>query len=294
MNDRLAALRLFVRVARTGSFSRAAREAGLSQPSVSRIIAGLEREIGAALLTRTTRAVVLTDAGADYLARVDAILADLDAADHAARGTGELRGTLRIGVASSYAVREVVPRLPDFVAPHPELKVELLVDDFRQDMLGEGVDMVLRFGNLDDSTATARRIGTNWRVLVASPDYLARAGTPQVPADLARHTLLMAPSGRSPAGWAFTKDGRRVSIRAEGRFGATANEAAIALAREGLGILSTGHVACREELVEGRLVQLLADWEMETVGIYAVFPAGRAAKPAARAFAEYLASDPER
>src|ERR1700749_3806885 len=115
MSDRLHALRLFVRVARTGSFSRAGRELGLSQPSASRIVAALEREVGAALLTRTTRALTLTEAGADYLARVEPILAALEEADHAARGTGELRGTLRIGISSSFATREVIPRLGAFL-----------------------------------------------------------------------------------------------------------------------------------------------------------------------------------
>ncbi|NVH05530.1 LysR family transcriptional regulator, partial [Escherichia coli] len=119
MSDRLHALRLFVRVARAGSFSVAGRALQLSQPSVSRIIAGLEAEVGAALLTRTTRAVTLTEAGADYIARIEPILAALEEADHAARGTGELRGMLRVGVAASFAVREIIPRLPAFMAMHP-------------------------------------------------------------------------------------------------------------------------------------------------------------------------------
>src|SRR5579859_4026705 len=109
MNDRFFALRLFARVARTGSFSAAGRELGLSQPSASRIVAALEQQIGAALLTRSTRAVTLTEAGADYLARIEPILVALEEADHAVRGTGELRGSLRIATAPSFAVREIIP-----------------------------------------------------------------------------------------------------------------------------------------------------------------------------------------
>src|SRR6266700_3443959 len=112
MNNRLSALRVFRRTARTGSFSRAGRELGLSQSSVSRIVAELERSIGAILLVRTTRAVSLTDVGADYLSKVEPILDALDEADHAARGTGALRGTLRIALSSSFGLREIVPRLP--------------------------------------------------------------------------------------------------------------------------------------------------------------------------------------
>ena len=133
MSGSLIALRLFVRVARLGSFSRAGLELGLPQPSVSRIIRGLEREVGAALLTRTTRAVVLTEAGSEYLARVEPILDALEEANHVVRGTGELRGELRIGLASSFAVREIIPRLPNFMGRHPALRVNLILDDQRQD-----------------------------------------------------------------------------------------------------------------------------------------------------------------
>jgi DNA-binding transcriptional LysR family regulator len=129
MADRLAALKLFSRVARTGTFSRAGRERGLSQPSVSRIIASLEYEVGAALFVRTTRALRLTEAGADYLQRIEPILLELEEADHAVRGTGELRGSLRIGLSPSFAIREVIPRLPEFMAQHPALKIDLSMHD---------------------------------------------------------------------------------------------------------------------------------------------------------------------
>src|SRR2546429_866687 len=128
MSDLLAPLRLFVRVARAGSFSRAGRELGLSQPSASRIIAALEREVGAALFTRSTRALALTEAGAEYLARVEPALAALEEADHAARGTGELRGVVRVAASSSFSVREVIPRLPAFLDKHPKLRVVLLMN----------------------------------------------------------------------------------------------------------------------------------------------------------------------
>src|ERR1700761_6972740 len=121
MNDRFLSLQPFGRVARTGSFSIAGRELGLSQPTASRIVAALEKQVGAALFTRTTRAVTLTEAGADYLARVEAILAALDEADHAARGTGELRGLLRIALSTSFAVRTVIPRIAGFSDRHPNL-----------------------------------------------------------------------------------------------------------------------------------------------------------------------------
>ena len=125
MNDQLSALKLFARAARVGNFSSAGRELGLSQPSASRLIAALEEEVGATLFSRSTRAVTLTEAGATYLMRVDAILAALDDADHEARGTGEVRGSLRVGTSSSFVLREIIPRLPAFMKQHPALKIEL-------------------------------------------------------------------------------------------------------------------------------------------------------------------------
>src|SRR3984885_3070918 len=134
MSDRLFALRLFARVARKGSFSAAGRELNIPQSTASRTIATLEREIGVALFVRTTRAVTLTDAGLDFLARIESVLAELDEAEHAARGTGELRGMLRIGLATTFAVREVIPRLSDFLSRHPALRIDLMMGDEREDL----------------------------------------------------------------------------------------------------------------------------------------------------------------
>ena len=129
MNDRLLALKLFVRLARTGSFSQAGKDLKLSQPSASRLIAAFEREVGAKLFVRSTRAVALTHAGADYLARIEPALAEIEEAGQALRGKGALRGSLRIGVSASAAIREVVPRLPAFLAKHPELRIDLAVPE---------------------------------------------------------------------------------------------------------------------------------------------------------------------
>ena len=169
MSDRLSALRLFVRVARAGNFSRAAREVGLSQPTASRIIATLEKEVGALLFTRSTRALALTEAGAEYLGRVEPALAELEEADHAARGTGELRGIIRVAASSSFTVHVVIPRLDDFLRHHPKLRLVLLINDQRQALISEGVDVAFRFGPLADSTLVGafgrvhgRMIGRSW------------------------------------------------------------------------------------------------------------------------------------
>jgi DNA-binding transcriptional LysR family regulator len=290
MNDRFFSLLLFVRVARTGSFSAAGRELGLSQPTASRIVAALERKVGAALLTRTTRAVTLTEAGADYLARAEAILTALDEADHAARGTGELRGILRVATSSALATRSVLPRLSRFTDAHPGLRVEFTLNDQRQDLVGESVDVAVRVGPLADSTAVARRIGVVHRVLVASPAYLEKAGTPRAPSDLPNHAVIIGPAGQSSEGWTFRRDGKATSVRVEGRFMLNGADGATAAAVAGLGILSTGHLSCLAELDSGALVRVLPDWEMGSADINVILPAGRAAKPSARAFADFVSA----
>lgn len=289
MTDKLGALYLLGRVARTGSFGAAGREVGLSQPSVSRIIAMLEREVGVALLARSTRAVTLTEAGAQYLARVEPVLAVLEEAEHEVRGNGELRGVLRVGATITFAMRELIPRLPGFMHRHPALRIDLVLADRRQDLINEAVDVALRFGVLEDSGMMARKLGTSPRMLVASPAYLERTGTPKRPADLSAHALILGPSGMRPDGWAFRSQGKSVSIRLDGALNISVNEAAITAAVAGLGIASTSTWGCSQELQRGDLVRVLADWEMGTVDVHAVLPAGRASKPASRAFVDYLA-----
>ena len=288
MRDRLAALQLFVRVARTGSFSRAGRELGYSQPSASRVIAELEREVGAALLARTTRTVTLTEAGADYLTRIEPILDALEEANQGLRGGGELRGQLRVGLPASIAIRELIPRLPPFMARHPSLRLELLLEDRRQDLVRDGIDVAIRLGELSDSTATARVIGVNQRVLAASPAYLERAGRPARPAALVDHALIVGPPGAQSGAWTFERHGERETVRAKGQLSVNVNEAATAAAVAGLGIVSTGVWGCRAELAAGTLVRVLPEWRLGAVEVHAVFPTGRAAKPSARAFVDHL------
>ena len=291
MNDKLSTLRLFVRVAHTSSFTKAGRELGLSQPSASRRISELEEDVGAALFIRSTRAVTLTEAGSDYLARVEAILSALNEADQAARGTTELRGHLRVALSTSFGVREVIPRIGRFMSAHPALHVDLRMADDRQDLIVEGVDVAFRFGTLKDSNATATMLGRCPRILVASPDYLARAGMPLQPEDLADHSFIMGPPGAGVRGWTFEKGGRRLTARGAGRLTISLNEGTTTAAVAGLGILATGLWGCRVELSDGRLIPLLQDWTVEPMEMHAVYPAGRAAQPAARALAAYLATE---
>lgn len=287
MSDRLDALRLFMRVARLGSFSAAGREVGVPQSTVSRTIATLEREIGASLLVRTTRAVTVTDAGADFLVRIEPILADLDKAEHAARHSDELRGTLRVGIGTSLAARMVIPHLKPFLDRHPALHVDLLLDDEKQDLVKEGVDVAFRFGALADSVATTRKLVTWPRALAAAPSYLETAPPLNVPTDLAAHAIIVGPQGVGD--WTFRKGGTTASVRLEGRLRIAVLQGAYLAAVEGMGIVLATLPAIRRELESGALVHILPEWDLGCVDIHAVFTNGRAAKPSARALVAYFA-----
>jgi DNA-binding transcriptional LysR family regulator len=287
MSDHLFALRLFARVARCGSFSAAGRELGIPQSTASRTIAELERRIGSVLLVRNTRAVTPTDAGADFLSRIEPLLAELEDAEQAARGTGELRGVLRVSLGSSLAVREVIPRLPAFLDRHPQLQVDMLLVDHRQDLVTEGIDVALRFGELPDSTATVRHVRAWPRVLAASPDYLKNAGEPRTPADLSAHSIILGPVSTT-ANWSFRKGGTTTSVRVEARVRIGGNEGAIAAAVAGIGIVMTSSGSLRREFGEGALVRVLDDWDLGTMELSALFAAGRTTKRAARVFTDFL------
>src|SRR5216684_2041997 len=160
MSDRWQELTVFVRAAESESFSRAARELGLSQPSVSRIMSELEARLGVKLLLRTTRRITVTDAGALFLDRAREILAEIEDAEDAARGLDSLRGVIRLVIPVLYGTREIIPLLPKFLAAHPLLRVELAVADARQDLVAEGADVAIRMGDLDDSVFGARKLET--------------------------------------------------------------------------------------------------------------------------------------
>lgn len=290
MNDRISTLRLFCRVARTGSFTAAGQETGLSQPSVSRLISSLEKELGAALFVRSTHAVKLTEAGAEYLERLDPILAALEEANHLVRGTSDIKGHLRIGAATSFAVREIIPRLPSFQARHPKLRIDFALTDSRQDLIEEAIDVALRFGPMPDSTMTARKLMESPRLIAASPAYIERAGAPKTPADLVCHQIILGPSSTGAAGWSFQRNGKTTFVRVESNLMITVNEGTTAAALAGMGIISSALVGCRSEIERGALVQLLPEWTIGTVEVNAVIAGGRKAKPSSRAFVDYLAA----
>ncbi|UPK34882.1 LysR family transcriptional regulator [Bradyrhizobium sp. 186] len=291
MSDRLQELTVFVRAAEGGSFSKAARELGLSQPSVSRIIGELEARLGVKLLLRTTRRITVTDAGALFLTRAREVLADIEDAEDAARGVDSLRGTIRIAMPIIYGTRQVIPRLPVFLAAHPLLRAELSVVDERQDLVAEGADIAIRLGPLGDSAFGARKLETLPRLLVAAPSYLAARGTPKTPADLASHDCIFGPGLFGRATWSFTRNGTETSVDVRGRIHTDSGPGVFASVLAGLGIAMTSPVMANPEIMSGTLMPLLKSYRLAPIEVHAVFPGGPRPSTKVRALVEYLVTE---
>ena len=288
MNDRLQQLALFVRTVESGSFSKAAREFGLTQPSVSRAIAALEHRLGVKLLVRTTRQVSATDAGEALLARArDALLA-IDEAEGAARGADRLSGVLRVALPPGYGVWRIVPLLPAFSAKHPLLKIDLMMSDRYENLIAEGADLALRIGDLPDSSFVARKLESARRLFIASPSYLARRGAPTNLADLARHDLISGPSDVGEQTWVARRNGRVERQALSPRIHSRSATGVIACVVAGLGVASGSSWMCADALASGEAIEILADYALEPVTAYIVFPAGRRPSQRARAFSDYL------
>jgi DNA-binding transcriptional LysR family regulator len=288
MNDRLLQLALFVRTVESGSFSKAAREFGLSQPSVSRAIAALERRLGAKLLVRTTRQVSATDAGDALLARArDALLA-VEEAESAARGADRLSGLLRVALPPEYGVRRIVPLLPAFFTQHPLLKIDLMMSDRYENLVAEGADLALRIGELPDSSFVARKLEAARRLFIAAPSYLARHGAPMNLADLARHDLISGPGDTGDDTWVARRNGRIERQTSRPRVRSRSATGVVACAVAGLGVATGSIWMCGGALASGEVVEILADYALDPVQAYVVFPAGHRPSQRARAFSDYL------
>ena len=288
MNDRLQQLNLFIRTVESGSFSKAAREFGLSQPSVSRTIAALEDRLGVKLLVRTTRQLSLTDAGEALLTRAREALAGVDDAENAARGADRLSGVLRVTLPTTYGVRQIVPLLPAFLESHPQLQIELMMTDRYENLIAEGADLALRLGNQPDSSFVTRKLASARRLFVASPAYLARRAAPRRLADLAGHDLIGGPADSSDRNWIARRAGVSEVQPVETRVRTGSAAGVVACAAAGLGIATASIWMCREELASGVLVEVLADYRLDPIAAFVLFPAGRRPSQTARAFSDYL------
>lgn len=288
--DRAGDMAVFVAVACEGSLSSAARKLKLTPSAVSRIVSRIEARLGVRLLVRTTRRLHLTPEGDAYARAARRILADLDETESTLADQCSPRGLVRVSAATAHGRLVVVPLLGAFVSRHPEIKIEIDLDDRLADVIGGKTDVAIRFGPLADSPLTARRLGETGRTVVASPDYLARAGSPRVPADLAQHNCLDFSFPRLEPGWPFREDGRDFLLPVAGSITANSGETLVQLALQGRGITRVGNFHIGEELASGRLVPLLEAYNpQDRESIHAVFLGGSAMPARVRVLVDYLA-----
>ncbi|WP_046865965.1 LysR family transcriptional regulator [Microvirga massiliensis] len=267
-------LRCFVEVVESGGFGRAAKRLGISKSIVSRRIARLEADLGARLLSRTTRGVSPTEAGLEFKARSERILVELEEArEAAARQGGSVVGRLRVSVPLSFGVRHVAPVLAELAVHHPKLEMDVSYSDRFVDLIGERFDAAIRIGTLKDSSLVARRIAPVRSVIVASPDYLALKGRPKIPSDLAAHECLIY-TGRAAPDWQFRAGKRWISIRPEGRLRSDSGEAILRWAIAGLGIADAPSFLVSDAVESGALEPLLLDYPMPEHGLHIVRPPG--------------------
>jgi len=297
--DRLAALEAFARVAETGSFSAAARALNLSKSLISRQVSALEAELGARLMSRTTRSMTLTEAGRGYYEQVARILAQVEEADlSVSQLQATPRGKLRVNAPMSFSLLRLAPALPDFLALYPEIDVDIVMNDRRVDLMDEGFDLAIRIGRLADSSLVARKLGVMQRFIVASPDYFAERGVPRVPADLRRHACLCYSNADTLDEWRFHEpDGGPITVEVKGRVRANNGDMLRIAALRGLGLVDLPGFLVGPDIEAGRLVPVLQDFVRQEGGVYAVYPHARYLPPKIRVFIDFLAErwggDPE-
>lgn len=289
--DRLDAMRLFIRVADTGSFSKAAADLDIGQPTVSRRIQDLEAQLGADLFLRTTRALSLTEAGEKFYIRARGILEAFESAEAEVRGLdNEPYGQLRITVPHSLSRVVIAPALASFMRRYPDLSIDVISDDRYTDIVQEGIDLAFRLGELADSSLMAKRIAVTPRSLWASPIYAAQMSAIETPEDLpALDALHLRQKSTIHANWALTHmtKGNRVELRVDGRFRASSGDMLIQAAQDGLGyILAPDWLVC-EKVRSGDLVRLLPDWEADALPLHVVWSGGKL-KGKARLLADHI------
>lgn len=286
--DRLAAMIAFAKVVDTGSFSAAARQLGVGQPAVSKSVAALESLLGTRLLTRSTRGLSPTEAGLAYYDHARRAIEAAEAAEQAARASGAgLSGRLRVSAAVTFARLHLVPLLDRFMARHPALSIDLILDDRPIDLIEEGVDLALRMGGLPEATAIGRRIGSSPRAALASPAYLARAGTPTQPSDLAGHAAILYTQARGDD-WTFARGDLVQSVTLRGRLRVSSAEGVRAAVLAGMGIAIAAHWMFAPELASGAVVPLFDGWRLPANELWAVYPGGRLASAKARALTDFI------
>lgn len=299
--DKLAAMRTFVRVVETGSFSAVADERGATQSAISKQVAALERDLGVKLLTRTTRSLSLTEEGESYFEQTRRLLGEIEEAESSLRsGERELRGWIRVAASVGFGRLKLMPLVSQFLAAHPEVRIDLRLHDGFIDLVEQGIDIAVRIGHLADSGLIARRVGTTHRALIAHRNYLRELPTnirsPSVPEDLLEHNCIVYTELATKNAWTFTAGpgaadlpGVSRTVRVSGRLQTNSSEVIRAAVLDGMGIGYSPTWLFEEELNSGELVRLLPDWEPPPLPIHLVSPSERRHSSKVRTFGDFVA-----
>ncbi|MFO1253458.1 MAG: LysR substrate-binding domain-containing protein [Inhella sp.] len=283
--DRLHLMTVYVAVVDANGFAGAARKLHISPPAVTRAVAELERQLGVRLLTRTTRVVRVTDVGARYVEDCRRIRASLSEADAAVNGLHrEPQGRLTLTAPVLLGAQFITGIVSEYLQRYPQVSATCLFLDRVVNLMDEGVDVAVRIGELPDSSLQAVRVGQVRRVICASPEYLARHGTPQRPEDLTQHRVVAAAGSQASVEWKLFREGQAHNVRLSPRLMTTTNETALATALSGLGLTRLLSYQVREHLQSGALVEVLADHAPPTLPLHLVHREGRYASSKARAF----------
>src|SRR5262245_2039882 len=274
--DRLTSMAAFVRCVERGSFSAVAREMHMTQPTVSKFVASLERHLGGTLFARSTRHLALTAEGQRFYERCRAILDAVDTAEASFKtGREEIAGALHIATSVSFGRTQFMSRMRAFMHRYPSLRIDLQLNDRFVDIVEEGIDVAFRIGELKDSSLIARRVGVTHRVTVGAPDYLKRHGEPEHPEDLRKHNCVLYTGLTSQNEWPYTRDGRAYPVRVSGSFQTNNGEAVRAATLAGIGIALAPVWLLGDDIRARRLKVILADYRPKPVPIHALLPQNR-------------------
>ncbi len=286
----LQAMHLYARVVDLGSFSKAALDLGIGQPSATKLIAQLEKQLGSRLLHRSTHGVTPTEVGALYYEKCKLIAQHVEEAENlAGLMQSQMQGAMRISTTMDFGRRVLSPLIVRFLQLNPKMQIELLFDDHIVDLVTQGVDLAIRMGRLVDSSLGARYLGLNPWSVVASPGYLSRRGWPQTPFDLSSHDALIISTLQNDSRWHFhNAQSEELSVQLKGPMRSNNKSALMEAACADLGIAALPTYVVHDALTNGALIKLLDDWSLPTQEMHAVCPSPRMVPAKVNCFIEWL------
>ncbi|GAB7547771.1 LysR family transcriptional regulator [Cupriavidus sp. 8B] len=294
--DRWTEFELFVQIAELGSISKAAESLDISNAAASRYLTSLEQRLSARLIERNTRRLYLTDVGHEFFRRCKGVLTEMKEAEAAVNANVlEPGGTLTVTASLSFSMKHLAPLLPDFTSLYPKVDVNILAANRYYDIMDSGIDLAIRTREFEpDSGLTVRRLAETRRILAASPRYLDRMGTPREVDDLLRHHMLIYSYANRPHELAFTRNGEEKTITVRSKLESNDGQVIRVAALEGLGILVQPKYIVYDDIVAGRLIPLLDDWDLPRLTINIAFQSRRYLAAKVRLFIDYLVAHFER